>query len=186
MFEFPPFSIWSLWIILVPLFAFIWIVMEAGNRRRGVRIENKEDHVNAKVSTISMMPILAWLVMSIFTPIVVGPLFWVGCALIIIAGIIYVSAIEAFVRAGSGLTTIGIYRISRNPMYVALFVLLLAFVLMSWQAAPIMGLLTLVILLWDIIITHWMVLGEERFLSEKYGDAYREYINKTPRYFLFF
>ena len=100
MFEFPPFSIWSLWIIFVPLFAFIWIVMEAGNRRRGVRIENKEDHVNAKVSTISMMPILAWLVMSIFTPIVVGPLFWVGCALIIIAGIIYVSAIEAFVRAG--------------------------------------------------------------------------------------
>ncbi len=186
MFEFPSFTIWSLWIILVFLLAFTWMGMEIGNRKRGVRIENEEDHVNVKVGIISTMPLVALLVLSIFTPIVAGPLFWVGCALIFLSGIIYVSTITAFVSAGSGLTTIGIYRRSRNPMYVAMTILLIAFALMAWSAAPVMGLLTVIVLLWNIATTHWMVLKEERFLSRKYGDEYREYMGRTPRYFVFF
>jgi protein-S-isoprenylcysteine O-methyltransferase Ste14 len=27
-----------------------------------------------------------------------------------------------------------------------------------------------------------MVLGEERFLTKKYGEAYHEYMNRTARY----
>jgi protein-S-isoprenylcysteine O-methyltransferase Ste14 len=33
------------------------------------------------------------------------------------------------------------------------------------------------IVLWCIVVP-----AEERFLLEKYGDAYREYMNKTPRW----
>jgi len=36
-------------------------------------------------------------------------------------------------------------------------------------------------LLW-IICTQIGIIGEERFLLEKYGDAYREYIEQTPRW----
>ncbi len=29
---------------------------------------------------------------------------------------------------------------------------------------------------------HWTVLLEEKFLSTKYGDVYKEYLKETPRY----
>jgi len=36
-------------------------------------------------------------------------------------------------------------------------------------------------ILW-VVTTYWWVLQEETFLKDKYGDAYREYIKRTPRY----
>jgi protein-S-isoprenylcysteine O-methyltransferase Ste14 len=101
-----------------------------------------------------------------------------------LAGIIYVLSIAAFVKAHSGLTTVGIYRLSRNPMYVAMSMILVAFVFMAWSAAPIMGILMAVVALCNAAITHWMVLGEERFLESKYGGAYAAYKKGAPRYFL--
>jgi protein-S-isoprenylcysteine O-methyltransferase Ste14 len=118
----------------------------------------------------------------VYTPIVIGTLFWIGCFLIILVGIIYVLAIIAFVKAKKGLTTIGIYKMSRNPMYIAMFLLFIAFILMAWNASLIMGILTLIIALFNLIVIHWMVLGEEHFLSKKYRKTYNEYMNRTPRY----
>jgi len=93
-----------------------------------------------------------------------------------------VLSIVAFVKAQKGLTTIGIYQVSRNPMYIAMFLIFIAFTLMAWQAEPLMGILTAFITLPSVFFIHWMVLGEERFLIKKYGEAYHEYMNRTARY----
>ena len=173
---------YNLWLILAIGGAFSWLLMTIGDKLRGVKIANKEDHANTKVAIISMLPLLTLLGICIFTPIVIGALFWIGCVLLIIAGIIYVLSIAAFVNAKKGLTTIGIYQVSRNPMYVVMLLIFIAFTLMAWQAAPIMGIITAFITLLNVFVIHWMVLGEERFLAKKYGDAYHKYMNKTPRY----
>ncbi|MCL0061673.1 hypothetical protein M1N62_01770 [Thermodesulfovibrionales bacterium] len=65
-------------------------------------------------------------------------------------------------------------------MYIAMFLVFFAFILMAWQTEPIMGILTAFITLLNVFIVHWMVLKEEHFLAKKYGNAYREYIDKTP------
>jgi protein-S-isoprenylcysteine O-methyltransferase Ste14 len=36
-------------------------------------------------------------------------------------------------------------------------------------------------ILW-IGLLHFVLQSEERFLLEKYGDSYREYMNKTPKW----
>ena len=173
---------YNLWLILVIVGAFALSLWVIGNKLRGVKIDNPEDHHNPKVIIVSAFPLLAFLGVSIFTPIVTGTLFWIGCVLLIIAGIIYVLSIVAFVKNQKGLTAIGIYQVSRNPMYIAMFSIFIAFTLMAWQAEPIMGILTAFITLLSVFVIHWMVLGEERFLTKKYGDAYREYMNRTSRY----
>ena len=173
---------YNLWLILAIGGTFAWLLMVIGDKLRGVKIENSEDHSNPKVAIISSFPLLALLVISIFTPMVIGALFWIGCVLLIIAGIIYVLSVAAFVKAQKGLTTIGIYRISRNPMYAVMLLIFIAFTLMAWQAEPVRGILTAFITLLGVFVIHWMVLGEERFLAKKYGDAYHKYMNKTPRY----
>jgi len=173
---------YNLWLILVIIGAFAWIVMEIADKLRGVRIENKEDHRNIRVTIVSIIPLLLFFGITVFTPIVTGALFWIGCILIIVSGIVYILSILAFVKPKRGLTTIGIYKVSRNPMYIAMFLIFIGFVLMAWQFSLARGILMITITIFNIIATHWMVLGEERFLSKKYGDAYREYMNKVPRY----
>ena len=173
---------YNLWLILVGIGIFAWIVMEIADKLRGARIENKEDHRNVKISVVSGLSLLVFLIVTMYTPIVIGTLFWIGCFLIILVGIIYVLAIIAFVKAKKGLTTIGIYKMSRNPMYIAMFLLFIAFILMAWNASSIMGILTLIIALFNMIVIHWMVLREEHFLSKKYRKTYNEYMNRTPRY----
>ena len=173
---------YNLWLIIVGIVIFAWILMEIADKLRGVRIENKEDHRNVKVSIINGLPLLAFLMVTIFTPIVTGTLFWIGCILLIISGIVYVLSIMAFVKAKKGLTIIGIYKISRNPQYVAMFLIFIGFIFMAWQFSLARGILMIIIAIFNIIVFHWMVLGEERFLSKKYGDVYREYIGRTSRY----
>lgn len=74
------------------------------------------------------------------------------------------------------LRTTGIYRFSRNPMYVGLHLITLAAMLYTlkwWILLP--GLLS-------YYIYHLIVLGEELFLEKRFGEAYRVYRQATRRY----
>ncbi len=72
--------------------------------------------------------------------------------------------------------TRGIYRISRHPIYLAGFLINLGvgIACASW-------IFIVCALLW-IICMQIGVIDEERFLLEKYGEAYREYIEQTPKW----
>jgi protein-S-isoprenylcysteine O-methyltransferase Ste14 len=183
--EFPPFTVWSLWIILVFIVAYSIAGMAIGDKLREEKIEHEEDHANPKTAILSTLPLVALLALCIFTPIVTGALFWVGCLLLLLAGVIYALSIAAFVKSRRGLTTAGIYRLSRNPMYVSILLILAGFTLMAWSASLLMGILFAATFLWDAATTHWMVLGEEKFLEGKYGATYLSYKRTTPRYLLF-
>ncbi|MCD5396618.1 MAG: DUF1295 domain-containing protein [Candidatus Pacebacteria bacterium] len=74
--------------------------------------------------------------------------------LLILASVIYKLSILAFVQNKKGLITNGIYKFSRNPMYLALFLVFIAFALMAWQAEPKIGMAILIIFLIKIPIVH--------------------------------
>ncbi|MBN2006075.1 MAG: isoprenylcysteine carboxylmethyltransferase family protein [Anaerolineae bacterium] len=106
-------------------------------------------------------------------------------AVILLPGIFFV--IAAFLRLGKdsrfgvseasgGLRTTGIYRISRNPMYVGFYLVALA----SWVFSP--HPLNIACGVVGIVVHHFVVLTEERFLLEKYGAAYETYKREVRRY----
>jgi protein-S-isoprenylcysteine O-methyltransferase Ste14 len=72
--------------------------------------------------------------------------------------------------------TNGLYRFSRNPMYLGFDLLTLASMIYSLNP----GILSLG--LYSLIIYHFIILGEERFLEQRFGKDYREYRRKTRRY----
>jgi len=72
--------------------------------------------------------------------------------------------------------TEGLYRISRNPIYLGAF---LEFIGIGIACASWLFLLLIAIL---ITLQHISVASEERWCLEKYGDAYREYMNRTPKW----
>lgn len=74
----------------------------------------------------------------------------------------------------------GIYRLSRHPQIVMSSVVLLGdcIAVGSWSA--------LLLLLVARVFGHFGILAEEEVCLRQYGDAYRTYMERVPRYFVFF
>ena len=124
---------------------------------------------------------LVLLIYPIFVPLELGTIwFYVGLFVFLPGATIYTIAIINFVTTPLGeLVTKGAYRFSRNPIHFSYFIMCLG---MGIAGASWVILLCSVIYmpLQDILHS-----SEERFCLERYGDAYREYIKKTPRYLFF-
>lgn len=82
-------------------------------------------------------------------------------------------------HTSSHLVTSGIYRFTRNPMYVGL---------MLWLVAWAVYLNSLLCLIWPLIfvayVTRFQIRPEERFLRELFGEEYLAYLKSTPRWLL--
>lgn len=71
----------------------------------------------------------------------------------------------------------GIYRLTRNPMYVGLTLVfggLLIFFQNLW------GLVFIPLAIW--LITKWVILPEEKYLESKFGETYRNYKSSVRRW----
>jgi len=75
------------------------------------------------------------------------------------------------------LKTQGIYKISRNPMYVGFNFLTISAIIGQ------MSIIVIIFGIYSIIIYHSIILAEERFLKNKFFTDYEEYIKKVRRYF---
>lgn len=78
---------------------------------------------------------------------------------------------------GTGLHTGGIYRFSRNPMYVAYFLYFVG------NAVLVRSALLLGVVVIFQFSAHWIILAEERECLEKFGASYAQYCKKVRRYF---
>ena len=72
--------------------------------------------------------------------------------------------------------TEGLYRISRNPIYLGTYLIFIGIGITcaSW--------LLLLLIAVVIILQHVVTGAEERWCLDKYGDAYQEYMNRTPKW----
>lgn len=77
---------------------------------------------------------------------------------------------------GRGLNTNGVYRLSRHPMYVGYFVCFVGMALLV--RSPV---LLSVVLIFQVA-AHWMVLAEERWCLETFGNGYARYMRDVRRY----
>jgi protein-S-isoprenylcysteine O-methyltransferase Ste14 len=80
------------------------------------------------------------------------------------------------VKKDAFLVSTGPYAIVRHPIYLGAFVLLAA---LSLVAANLLLLLPTIVLL---ALLYMQIGGEEASLIEKFGDEYREYMKRTPRF----
>jgi len=118
------------------------------------------------------------IIYSIFLPLKLGTIwFYAGLPICLLALFIGIMAGVAFATAPlNEPINKGVYRISRHPMYFGGF---LEYVGIGIARASWVFLLCAVVWIatWNI-----GVIEEERICLKMYGDAYREYMNRTPRW----
>jgi protein-S-isoprenylcysteine O-methyltransferase Ste14 len=123
---------------------------------------------------------LVCLALIICTPLKVGnPVFSVGTVLMAAGLIGLVKALLDFKNTPlDEPVTHGLYRVSRHPQIVMSSLVLLGacIAIGSWPA--------LAMLLVARTLSHFGILAEEEICLERYGDAYRAYLERTPRYFV--
>ncbi|WP_018751047.1 methyltransferase family protein [Paenibacillus sanguinis] len=78
--------------------------------------------------------------------------------------------------AANGMNLDGLYRLSRNPMYIAYFIYFLGCALLT------QSFLLFVIVMVFQISGHWIILAEERWCLQKFGQQYKHYMSKVRRY----
>jgi len=114
-----------------------------------------------------------------------GVFLWICVALLGIGVMLFALAIirlgtfslrVGLAQENTSLRTTGIYRFSRNPMLLGLYLIALGSAI--YVQNPINWILVIVAL----TIHHKIILAEEDFLHERFGDQWIEYRNKVRRY----
>lgn len=120
------------------------------------------------------------IIYGIWAPLKMGTVwFEVGSVIIATGFIFYVIANHNYITAPLDKTiTKGLFKISRNPLYLfsGIFMIGVSIAAASW--------IMLVIIAIFCIINHQIIKAEERYCLKCYGEEYRKYMDKVPRYIL--
>lgn len=174
---------WNAWILMliVPLHPLIMKILDKAvgtgdmfKKMGDVPYEKGEK----RDYTIFMVVLVILTVYSVFLPLKLGTAwFYAGFAMYLVGLAILLSAIVNVATTPMGqVFTKGIYYYSRNPMYIAL---LMIFVGVGIASA------SWIFLLFSILIMGLatsQAVAEERGCLATYGNKYKEYMKKTPRW----
>lgn len=75
------------------------------------------------------------------------------------------------------LVSTGIFRFSRNPMYLSLLLILIAWALWLGNSLACLGIIVFI-----LVMNHFQIAREEAYLESKFGDEYRHYKQKVRRW----
>ena len=177
-------GLWNAWILQL-LFFLTMIVSDfligKEGRKRTKRISqfvpfNRAEKILAYSTHVIIMPFVV--VYSIFLPLETNTVWlYVGLPIFAVSLVMNVVIILNFAATPiDEPVTKGVYRILRHPIYFGGFLMYIGIGIAcaSWVVL-------LCAVLW-LVLFHIVVPTEERFLVEKYGGAYQEYMNSTPRW----
>ncbi len=174
---------WNAWIFMGP-FLFVTLLTMLLMMKRGapggparVSCKSKTTLLVASLSKIIIFPAAIY---SVFLPLELGTVwFYVGLpiALVGLAGSLVVLVSWAITPAG-GPVTRGLYRYSRHPMYLTMVLVLLGVGIAS--ASWVFSVFAIIT---GVGVTRpYFVKIEEAQCLGHYGAAYREYMDRTPRW----
>jgi protein-S-isoprenylcysteine O-methyltransferase Ste14 len=174
-------GIWNAWLFMIWPWVAMLVVRLVGvdvYRRASGQPEMKTSHRYRIASYVSMVIETMAVAYSIFLPLQLGTRwFYVGLAIFLTGLVVLTIATVNFARTPMDVPVIrGIYHYSRHPLYLSS---LLIYLSVGIASASWVFLLVFVV---QAVFIRIAAVGEERYCLEKYGEAYREYIDRTPRW----
>jgi len=175
-------GLWNAWVFVFHplLFPLLMIAMDRAGigdmaKKMGeVPYENGEK----RVFMTSMVVMLLLIAYSVFLPLKLGTVwFYAGLATYLVGLVLYLTAVVNIATTPVGQPwTKGMYRYSRHPMTFSSSI--------AWVGASVASGSWILLLLSALVavLQTAEANAEERGCLETYGDEYRDYLNRTPRW----
>lgn len=104
-------------------------------------------------------------------------LFYTGLIIYLFGLVLLVLSVINFAKPSKdGLNLNGLYRLSRNPMYLSYFTYFIGCIVLT------RSIILLALVSVFQIASHWIILSEERWCIKKFGNEYLTYMKKVRRY----
>ena len=172
-------GLWNAWILtlylpLHPLL--IMLIVRDANKKMEFPAYNKTEKIISNFTSFVLF--FGLFIYSVFLPLRLGTIwFYAGLVLCLLGVIVWTLAIVNIASIPLGEPWVkGLYRFSRHPMVLSSFLIFIGAGIAS--ASWIFLLFSIVF----IILSAILINAEERHCLEKFGTAYREYLNRTPRW----
>jgi len=174
-------GVWNAWIFMICLLVQnfgVQLTSKEIYQKAGQPPDMKPSQTYKVISYISMPLWLLTTAYSIFLPLQLGTIwFYIGLIVFLLGLTVTTVATVNFVMTPVNEPVVkGIYRYSRHPIYASLFL-----IYFSVGIASASWIFLLVALIW-VVLLNLTVTDEERYCLETYGDTYREYMDRTPRW----
>ena len=176
-------GLWNAWIFALSFLLMVVVWQNLNRIHKGQKGSSRPNtpplnEKEKKLFGISLLIFWASVIYSFFLPLKLGTA-WLYVGLIVyLFGMIFhlVAATNLINTPLDRPATKGLYRISRNPLYLStnLIFIGIGVACASW--------LFLLLIAVFIVLKDILIAPEERWCLEKYGDAYREYMDKTPKW----
>jgi protein-S-isoprenylcysteine O-methyltransferase Ste14 len=167
--------IFMIWLIISPILSSIAIKGKEETKRLRASATIKHEKM---LNVISMSAVVFGFIYSIFLPLKLNTIwFYIGLIIFLIGLTIDFSVLFTFRKAKPDKPfTMGPYKYSRHPIYLALILIFLGVSIMSYS--------WIIIVFLIIIIMHLQlaVPAEELYCLKKYGKVYQDYLKRTPRW----
>jgi protein-S-isoprenylcysteine O-methyltransferase Ste14 len=172
-------GVWNAWIFVIPMLIVSFSDMRVtAARESGQPGDFKLTRKEKRIMNAVFLPMIVSFIYAVFLPLRLGTAWLYSGLVVYLFGVaLSIVAVLNFATSPKDkVITKGLYSISRNPMYIGLILMQvgLGITCSSWLYL----LLTLVLL----ILLNENLSAEQRYCLYRYGDSYRQYMNKTPRW----
>lgn len=176
-------GVWNAWIFIVPYmlvnFGLTFLLNAFKDRKSTFWAFPSYTRLERMYLLLFYVIMVGLSVYSVFLPLATGTVwFYAGLSVYLLGFAFLILTMLTFTATPVDKpNTTGIYRISRHPWYIGLFAIYIGtgIACASWVYL-------LVSLIWLAAIRNCLMIVEERECCERFGDAYREYMNRTPRW----
>ena len=172
-------GLWNAWILIIPMLIIFFLDMRVtAARESGEAGDFQLTKKEKRIINFIFLPMIISFVYAVFLPLQSATAWLISGLAIFLFGIIFtIVAVRNFATSPKNkVITKGLYRFSRNPMYVGL--LLMQFGVGIACSSWLYLLLTVVLM----ILLNANLPAEERYCLYRYGDDYQKYLNSTPRW----
>ena len=174
-------GVWNAWIFMSVFILQMIVIMFADKRVSKRSHVPKDARQTSLEKSIGFIATIAWLLAlgySIFLPLLLGTIwFYIGFSIFIFGTLLLSFATYSFITAQiDQVIQKGVYTFSRHPMYLAIFLICIGsgIATASW-----------VLIILSVIIAicfSYEARLEERYCQKIYGDLYKKYMDKVPRW----
>ena len=171
-------GLWNAWILIIPLIIYWFSGIKFLFSKRISETPSLKRRKDKIISQILVVAMFFSFFYSIFLPLKLETIWFYIGLLVYLAGIIFITLtmIDFATTPIDKPVTKGVYRYSRNPMFIGFFLVYagIAIACISWAY--------MVLTILFILMVHYLSPFEEAITLEHYGKVYKEYMKRTPKW----